>query len=169
MLLRPNLAVSLSVLYVVIKFSSQNPRTCHPMPCRSQIHRDAKKLSKDAAFNRYFVESILDLSGGRRDDRGHVKAGPEHVCAKENTAKSQQTDSSLGSRGVVLAHGAQLESCIDKGGLKLLCAELVVAQTGQGDRVSEVLLESNRVLEDDEGGNHEEDIFENTRHSKDDR
>lgn len=79
-----------------------------------------------------------------------MKARPKHVSAKENAAEDQQTNSGLCSCGVVLAHATQLEPCIDKCGLKLFCAELVVAQTGQSDRVPEVLLKSDGVLENDE-------------------
>lgn len=128
-----------------------------------------RKPPKTEKFDRFLCEHDTELSRGCRNDRGHMEAGPKHVCTEEDATKSQEANGSLGSCGVVLAHGAQLESCINEGRLYLLRAELVVAETGQGDRVSEVLLEGHRVLEDDKGGNDEEDIFENTRHGEDDR
>lgn len=96
-----------------------------------------------------------------------MQAGPEDVGANEDGSKDHEAHGALGAGGVVLSHGRQGEARVDKGGLDLLGAELVVAETSEGDRVAKVLLEGDGVHEDDEGGDDEEDVLEDTRHGED--
>lgn len=96
-----------------------------------------------------------------------MQARPENVGSEENSSEYHEANSTLGTSGVVLSHGRQREARIDKGGLDLLGAELVVAETSEGDGVAEVLLEGDGVHEDDKGGDDEKDVLEDTRHGKD--
>lgn len=96
-----------------------------------------------------------------------MQARPENVGSEEDGSEDHETHGTLGTSGVVLSHGRQREARIDKGGLDLLGTELVVAETGEGDRVAEVLLEGDGVHEDDKGGDDEENVLENTGHGKD--
>lgn len=96
-----------------------------------------------------------------------MQARPENVGSEEDGSKNHEAHSTLGTSGMVLSHGRQREARIDKGGLDLLGTELVVAETGEGDRVAEVLLEGDGVHEDDKGGDDEKDVLENTGHGKD--
>lgn len=96
-----------------------------------------------------------------------MEARPENVGSQEDGSEYHEACSTLGTSGVVLSHGGEREARIDKGGLDLLGTELVVAKTGEGDRVTEVLLEGDGVHEDDKGGDDEKNVLEDTGHGKD--
>lgn len=96
-----------------------------------------------------------------------MQARPENVGSEEDGSKDHEAHRTLGASGVVLSHGCQGEARIDEAGLDLLGTELVVAETGEGDRVAEVLLEGDGVHEDDKGGDDEKNVLENTGHGKD--
>lgn len=96
-----------------------------------------------------------------------MQRGPENVAPEENGAKDHKAHSSLGASGVVLSHSRQREARIDKRGLDLLGTELVVAETSEGDRVAEVLLQGDGVHEDDKGRDNEKNVLEDTGHGED--
>lgn len=95
-----------------------------------------------------------------------MKAGPKDVGCEQDASKDQESDGALCTGRVVMAHGAQLEARVDEDGLDLFGAKLIVAETGQGDRVTKVLLERDGVVEDDERGADEEDVLEDAGHGK---
>lgn len=95
-----------------------------------------------------------------------MQRGPENVAPEQNGPKDHKAHGSLGTSGVVLSHSRQREARIDKRGLDLLGTELVVAETSEGDRVAEVLLEGDGVHEDDQGGDNEKNVLEDTGHGE---
>lgn len=96
-----------------------------------------------------------------------MQARPEDEGREEDGPKDHEAHGTLGASGVVLSHSGQGEARIDKRGLDLLGTELVVAETSEGDRVAEVLLEGDGVHEDDKGGDDEKNVLEDTRHGED--
>ncbi|ROW00033.1 hypothetical protein VPNG_08369 [Cytospora leucostoma] len=103
-----------------------------------------------------------DIENGEQ----RVQARPEKVAAEEDGANDQDAYSTLGSGRVVLSNRTQREAGIGKSRLHLLGTEPVIAETTQGDGVTEVLLEGDGVEEDDQGGNDQEDILEDARHEQ---
>lgn len=96
-----------------------------------------------------------------------MQARPENVGSEEDAAKDYEAHSSLRTSRMVLSHSRKREARINEGGLELLSAELVIAETTEGNRVAKVLLKGDRVQENDEGGDDQKNVLEDTRHGKD--
>ena len=68
--------------------------------------------------------------------------------------------------GPVVSPGATSSTSIF---LELVCSELVVYKTTEGDRVTEELQRRDGVAEDSHGGDDQQNIFEHSGESKDER
>ena len=103
-------------------------------------------------------------SGGGDGGAGRSAA----VQDEQNDGQDTANHDGLGPGGVAPTVLAHLEPDIGSKGLHLLGTKLVVNQTTQGDRVTDELLGSNGVTEDNHGGNNQKDILQDTSHGQDD-
>jgi hypothetical protein len=94
--------------------------------------------------------------------------GAATVENKQNENARHTDEDGLGAGGVAAVVLADLEAHIGSKTLALLSTELVVHQTSQGNGVTEELLGSDGVAENDHGGSDKEDVLEDTSHGQDD-
>lgn len=104
---------------------------------------------------------------GNRERSGGCVSPPAEGNQSDDTEGGAQHDN-LDSGRVVAASLVDVEASIRNHGVHLLSSELVVGKTSEGNTVTEVLLASNRVAENDHGGNNEQDILQDTAHGQDD-
>ena len=93
--------------------------------------------------------------------------GATTVENKQNENARHTDEDGLGAGRVAAVVLTNLEAHIGNKALALLSTELVVHQTSQGNRVTEELLGSDGVAENEHGGSDQEDILEDTGHGQD--
>ena len=101
---------------------------------------------------------------------GHLSSSGGGATAVENeqNESARHTDEDgLGAGRVAAVVLTNLEAHIGSKTLALLSTELVVHQTSQGNGVTEELLGSDGVAENEHGGTDKEDILEDTSHGQD--
>lgn len=106
----------------------------------------------------------LDLVG----DLGGSSGGATAVQDEQNDNARHTDGDGLGAGRVGAIVLADLQAHVGDHAVALLSTELVVHQTSQGDGVTEELLASDGVEENDHRGSNKEDILEDTGHGQDD-
>ena len=99
---------------------------------------------------------------------GDRSGGRTAAVQEQQDENARHTDGDgLGAGRVGAVVLANLEAHIGNHVVALLSTELVVDQTSQGNGVTEELLRSDGVKEDDHGGGDQEDILQDTGHGQD--
>lgn len=129
--------------------------------CRHKYHNAVQILCGKLSLTASFLRTTLggQLGGSRSWSTG--------VQDDQDDGDNSTGSDGLGRARVAATVLADLKAHISGERVNLLGTELVVAETSQGDGVTEELQGSDGVTEDEHGGGDQQDILQDTGHGQD--